>query len=103
MKYPFASMGHSIDQNNDTEEVILELGKMNRYLDMIVTDRRLKGSLMENLNREKYIITKQTHTSFTDIDKITYLERASIMKYIMEDLEHTKQAQEKAKNMTAWD
>ena len=103
MKCPFASMGHSIDQNNDTEEVILELGKMNRYLDMIVTDRRLKGNLMENLNREKYIITKQTHTSFTDIDEITYLERASIMKYIMEDLEHTKQAQEKAKNMTAWD
>lgn len=103
MKYPFASMGHSIDQNNDTEEVILELGKMNRYLDMIVTDRRLKGNLMENLNREKYIITKQTHTSFIDIDEITYLERASIMKYIMEDLEHTKQAQEKAKNMTAWD
>lgn len=105
MTYPFASMGHSIAQNNESEseQVISELANMNKYLDMVVLDRSLKSNLMENLNRERYIITKQTHTSYTDIDEITYLERASIMKYIKEDLEHTKQAQEKAKNMTVWD
>lgn len=97
MRCPFASIAPSIAQNNDEEDKVKnEVANYHKYLDMVITEPSIKGRYMDDLNRERYIISKHTHTSFTEIDEISYVERTSIMKYIMEDLEHTKQAQERA-------
>ncbi len=52
---------------------------------------------MENIAKEKYVITKKTHTSFLDLDEITPLERKMILKFITEDLKEQQSAMEKAK------
>lgn len=52
---------------------------------------------MENLTREKYIISKKTHTSYIDLDEITPIERKMILKFITEDLKEQSEAMERAK------
>lgn len=57
------------------------------FLDLIISDNDYKFSLLQDLTKEKYYITKFTHTSFTDLDEITYIERNMLMKFIKEEKE----------------
>ena len=67
------------------------------FLDLILPSGRTKTIILENLSREKYIISKNMHTSFLDIDEITPLERKMILKFITEDLQEKNNAVEKAR------
>lgn len=50
------------------------------------------------MTRDRYIISKYTHTSILDVDEITPMERKMIIKYIIEDLQQQKDAMAKASN-----
>ena len=65
IKYPFASTKH--------------------FLDLIVDDPTFKSVTMNNIIQEKYQISKRIHTSFTELDNITYIERKALLKLIVED------------------
>ena len=67
------------------------------FLDLLLPQGRYKSKLLEKLTKEKYIITKKTHTSFLDLDEITPLERQMIIKFIMEDLKEQSLAIDRAK------
>ena len=67
------------------------------FLDLILPSDKYKTDVLENLTREKYIISKKTHTSYLDIDEITPIERKMILKFIIEDLQEQSNAMEKAK------
>ena len=49
------------------------------------------------MTKEKYMISKRTHTSYLDLDEITPLERKMILKFIVEDLKEQNSAIEKAR------
>ena len=67
------------------------------FLDLILPTNRYKSVVMENLTREKYIVSKKTHTSYIDLDEITPIERKMILKFITEDLKEQSEAMERAK------
>lgn len=67
------------------------------FLDLILPSGKGKTTILESLTKEKYIVTKKTHTSYTDLDEITPLERKMILKFITEDLKEQNAAIEKAK------
>ena len=67
------------------------------FLDLILPEGRFKTYLLETLTKEKYIISKKTHTSFLDLDEITPVERKMILKFITEDLKEQATAMERAK------
>lgn len=50
---------------------------------------------MENLIKERYYIAKFLHTSYTDLDDITPIERGMLLKFLKEDIESENQKIEK--------
>ena len=78
IKYPFASTKH--------------------FLDLVVDDPEFKSITMNNLIQEKYQISKRIHTSFTELDDITSVERKALLKLIIKDLEEQKRILDAAKN-----
>ena len=70
----------------------------NHFLDLILPSSKYKTIILENLTKEKYIISNKIHTSFIDLDEITPIERKMILKFIMEDLKEQNAAMEKAKS-----
>ena len=67
------------------------------FLDLVLPSGNYKSYVLENITKEKYLITKKTHTSFLDLDEITPIERKMILKFIIEDLKEQNAAIEKAK------
>ncbi len=67
------------------------------FLDLILPSNKFKSSILENLTKEKYIISKKINTSYLELDEITPLERKMILKFITEDLQEQSSAMEKAK------
>lgn len=59
-------------------------------------DRDITTKLMETLIEERYYISKFTHTSYIDIDEITPLERKSLVKLVIEDIQAKTEASQKA-------
>lgn len=55
------------------------------------------GILYENIVKERYIISKQLNTSYTDTASITPTERKMLMKYIIDDAKRRKEDMEAAK------
>lgn len=53
--------------------------------------------LYENIVKERYIISKQLNTSYTDTASITPTERKMLIKYIIEDAKRRKEDMEAAK------
>ena len=51
----------------------------------------------KEIARERYLISKHTHTSYSDSGSITPIERGYLIEFIMEDLQRQKDAYEKAK------
>ena len=78
IKYPFATTKH--------------------FLDLVVDDPEFKSITMNNLIQEKYQISKRIHTSFTELDDITSVERKALLKLIIKDLEEQKRILDAAKN-----
>lgn len=68
------------------------------FLDLIISDNNYKMSLLQDLTKEKYYITKFTHTSFLDLDEITYIERNMLLKFITEEKEAEQKQIMKLKN-----
>lgn len=75
--YPFASTKH--------------------FLDLIVYDPEFKSVSMNNIIQEKYQISKRIHTSFTELDDITPIERKALLKLILKDLEEQRRIIEASK------
>ena len=63
-----------------------------------MTDYESKTILMDNIIQEKYHISKRIHTSFTELDEITPLERKALLKLVIKDLEEQKRILETAKH-----
>lgn len=53
--------------------------------------------MLENLTKEKYVISRKLHTSFLDLDEITPIERKMLLKFITEDLQEQSEAMQKAR------
>lgn len=51
----------------------------------------------KDIVKERYIISKHTHTSYGDTETITPLERSYILEFITDDLERQHEMYEKAK------
>lgn len=68
------------------------------FLDLILPSDNYKSMILENLTKEKYVISKKTHTSYLDLDEITTTERKMLLKFIVEDLKEQSDAMEKAKS-----
>jgi hypothetical protein len=49
----------------------------------------------EQIVEECYMISKQIHTSYTDLTKITPLERTYLLQFIKRDLERENELREK--------
>ena len=67
------------------------------FLDLILPSDKFKGSVLENITKEKYVISRKIHTSYLDLDEITPIERKMILKFITEDLQEQSDAMERAK------
>lgn len=63
-----------------------------------MNDPEFKSITMNNIIQEKYQISKRIHTSFTELDDITPIERKALLKLIVKDLEEQKRILETAKN-----
>ena len=68
------------------------------FLDLILPSHKLKSIILENITKEKYQISKKIHTSFLDLDEITYVERRMLLKFITEDLKEQASAMEAVKS-----
>lgn len=68
------------------------------FLDLVVDDPEFKSVMMNNIIQEKYQISKRIHTSFTELDNITSIERRAILKLILKDLEEQKRIVDAAKS-----
>lgn len=68
------------------------------FLDLVVDDPEFKTVMMNNIIQEKYQISKRIHTSFTELDDITSVERKALLKLILKDLEEQKRIMDAAKN-----
>lgn len=55
---------------------------------------------MQELVKEKYYITKYAHTSYLDLDEVTYFERNMIMKFITEEKEQEQQQLQRLRHNT---
>ena len=76
--YPFWSMGHFLDLQYSSK------------------DHNLKSKIFEDLVEEGYYISKYTNTSYTDILKMTSLERRILIKLISDDIKARNEAHEQA-------
>lgn len=54
-------------------------------------------SIYKELVRERYLVSKHTNTSYTDVANLTPLERRYILEFITDDVEKQNAAYEKAK------
>lgn len=54
--------------------------------------------IMQDLVKERYYITKFTHTSYLDLDEITHLERNAMLKFITEEKEQEQQKIQRIRN-----
>ena len=54
--------------------------------------------ILENITTEKYQISKKIHTSFLDLDEITYVERRMLLKFITKNLKEQASAMEPVKS-----
>ena len=79
-KFPFASSKH--------------------FLDLVVDDPDFKSHVLDNIIQEKYQISKRIHTSFTELDNITSIERKAILKLILKDLEEQKRIMDATRQRT---
>ena len=52
--------------------------------------------MLHNIIEEGFYISKYTHTSYTDLDKITPFERRVLIKMISDDIEAQNKAHESA-------
>ena len=77
--YPFWSIGHFLDL---------------QYSD---ANHDFKSRLFEDLVEEGFYISKYTHTSYPEIEKITPLKRKILIKLISEDIESRNKAYEEAR------
>ena len=68
------------------------------FLDLVIDDPEFKTVMMNNIIQEKYQISKRIHTSFTELDNITVVERRALIKLILKDLEEQRRVIEAAKN-----
>ena len=68
------------------------------FLDLVVDDPEFKSVMMNNIIQEKYQISKRIHTSFTELDNITSVERKALLKLILKDLEEQKRIMDAARN-----
>ncbi len=68
------------------------------FLDLVIDDPEFKTVMMNNIIQEKYQISKRIHTSFTELDNITAIERRALLKLILKDLEEQKRIMDAAKN-----
>lgn len=48
----------------------------------------------ENIVKERYYISKRTHTSYSDIGDMSVLERKLLLKYIAEEIEQEQRLME---------
>ena len=51
----------------------------------------------KDIARERYIISKHTHTSYEDTENVTPAERGYLLEFILEDLEKEKKMYDEAK------
>lgn len=70
------------------------------FLDLIVSDYDAKTRILENIVKEKYYITKFLHTSYSDTDEITRIERNMLLKFIKEDKEQEVKQIKNLRNRT---
>lgn len=54
-------------------------------------------SRFKEIARERYLISKHTHTSYEDTRNITPVERGYLLEFIMDDLQHQKELYDKAR------
>lgn len=71
---------------------------MGHFLDLQYSskDHNLKSKIFEDLVEEGYYISKYTNTSYTDILKMTSLERRILIKLISDDIKARNEAHEQA-------
>lgn len=70
------------------------------FLDLMIFDNDTKTKLMQELVKEKYYITKYAHTSYLDLDEVTYFERNMILKFITEEKEQEQQQLQRLRHNT---
>lgn len=51
----------------------------------------------KEITKERYLITKYSHTSYKDLDNVTPTERAYLLEFIYEELKKEQDAYEEAK------
>lgn len=67
------------------------------FLDLYINSDEFKTTTMQNIIEEKYHISKRLHTSFTELDDITPMERKALLRLIVKDLEEQKRIMEAAR------
>lgn len=76
---------------------------MTTFLDLIVTNDEQRGMQLDRLIQENYIISRYTHTSYLDLDNITFIERRALIKLVTDEMktrnDATKQAIKQTKAM----
>ena len=61
---------------------------MNFFGQLLTSDNEPVGQeQLQSIIKERYLISKNLHTSYSDIGKITPLERNQLVKLIVDDLE----------------
>lgn len=70
---------------------------MKHFLDLYVDDPEFKSITMNNIIQERYQISKRIHTSYTELDNITQVERKALLKLILKDLEEQKRVLDAAR------
>ncbi len=64
---------------------------------MIDSDQPYGPMRYKDIARERYMISKHTHTSYSDTLQITPLERRYLLEFITEDLQRQKEMYDKAR------
>ena len=68
-------------------------------MDPLLIDKpELAGKQFKDLVKERYLVSKHTHTSYLDTAHITPVERKYIFEFITDELQKQKEAYEKLKN-----
>lgn len=76
--YPFWSTEHFLDLQYSND------------------NHQFKSKVFENIVEEGYYISKYTNTSYSDIQKISSLERKILLKLISDDIKSKNEAHEQA-------
>ena len=70
------------------------------FLDLVISDYNTKTTILENIVKEKYYITKFLNTSYLDTDEITHIERNMLLRYIKDDKEQEAKQIKNLRNRT---